>query len=172
MDDQQHDQGRIRAGEANGETCSETVSKARRRLIQGAASTVPVILTLQSGAAWARSSNIISESTEAGGLTEDGQYYRCLLLSSVDRVDRGADLGEPPSGEYVELKNMTYYTADNAGSPTVSGATVCRNDVPYYYKDQGFQQIRVEGGGLVFSAASHTSLAGALNNRGRLPPGM
>jgi hypothetical protein len=172
MDDQRQDKGGNPSAVADYASDRDGVSKSRRRLLQGAASTVPMILTLQSGAALARSSNIISETTEAGALTEDGQYYRCLLLSSVDRVDKGADLGEPPSGEYVEIKNMTYYTDDNASSPTVSGATVCKNDVTYFYKDQGFKQIRIEGGGLAFSAASHTSLAGALTLRGKLPTGL
>lgn len=169
MDDQQHEKGGIRAPETNRDNYPEAVSKSRRRLLRGAASSVPVILTLQSGAALARSSNLISESTEASALTEDGQYYRCLLLSSVDQIDGGVDLGEPPAGEYVEIKNMTFYTADNAGSATVSGATVCKNDVAYYYKDQGFKQIRVEGGGLLFSAASHASFSGAVTLRGKLP---
>ena len=68
---------------------------SRRQLLKGSVKAMPVVLTLHSGAALARSSNLISGS---GTVDIDGKY-RCLDTSNLEPLSGSNDLydfGEPP----------------------------------------------------------------------------
>ncbi len=74
--------------------------KKRRRLIKGAAAAIPVIMTLHSGAALARTSNLVRAITDIDAAAKDGAGNLICVrpdvdggLSSVgsDLVDLGTD---------------------------------------------------------------------------------
>lgn len=87
--------------------------KRRRMLIKGTVA-VPVILTLHSGAALARSSNLVSavESTEAATVeVMEGQPQVICVKGAEDLGANVYDLGDPPQA-MAELE--TYIESDTA----------------------------------------------------------
>lgn len=120
---------------------------------------MPVILSLQSGAALARSSNLISETVEAGSKDSLGRY-QCLDTASVMPADEGAgmyDLGSPvPSASVTAITERDYFTQPNNGgsSIAVTERTMCANGGTYYHHQSGgWQQVQVPQGILVSSTA-------------------
>jgi hypothetical protein len=99
----------------------------RRQMVRGAAAAVPAILSLRSGAALARSSNLISTVTDV----PDGEQgvYHCLDTSSATQVGNNVyDLGE--GGDFVNIPgDKTFY--DEAGN-AVSPADMCQTGGTYY----------------------------------------
>lgn len=142
----------------------------RRDLLRRAAVSMPAVLTLQSGAALARSSNLISASTTS--YTDDAGRTYCLDVESVYPVDgsRGLyDLGEPPYARIYAINDRDYRAAPDSGAPTISQADFCRSGGPVYvratdvkYTDQGWSQMKVPRGALV-SATALSSFAGNIH---------
>ena len=69
----------------------------RRSILKGAIAAAPVIATLPSGAALARSSNLISATSPTGAFDGYGRT-QCLDASSGSLSGSVMDLGVPPSG--------------------------------------------------------------------------
>ncbi len=138
---------------------------SRRALIKGGAAAMPVILTLQSGAALARSSNLIGAASY-DALDALGRRL-CLDTSSVYLVGGNSekyDLGEPPYARVTAIPDREYYhTRPNAGVPgRVSVADMCESSqIDFYYLDQGWQEVQVPKGILV-SATALSSFAGSI----------
>ncbi len=115
--------------------------KSRRRMIRGAAVAVPTILTLHSGAALARTSNLISR---APGAPVDGAGNNmCLNENSVAEVFDGGqryDLGEPISAEVTNIPTLDgrqfYDNADLTGTP-LGGQEMCERGGTFYYEAAG-----------------------------------
>lgn len=137
-------------------------SRSRRALLKGSVAAVPTILSLQSGAALARSSNVISAAEVA---TTD-RYGRTLCLDpdSVDAVDGTRnlyDLNDPPSAQVFAIHDRDHRRAPNWGAERVSESSMCRDGGTYYHKPWGgrWEDVNVKQGVLV-SATALTSFAG------------
>lgn len=143
-----------------------TPDVSRRALLSGACKVAgPAIVTLYSGAALARSSNLISTSNNNGA--EYGKY-RCLDTSSVhDKVGTNLyDLGSRPMARVTRINSTKqYYAIDWQGRRTntlVSPSTMCNEGKSYFRKD-GYNQytkVSVYKGGMV----SATALSSFANN--------
>ncbi len=110
-------------------------SASRRALLRGAVTAMPVVLTLQSGAALARSSNMISTSQYA---TEDRHGRAlCLDTESVYPVDGSGhlyDMGDPASAHVYAINEREYRTAPDPDAPRMTKEQVCQSGRPGYYE--------------------------------------
>ena len=134
-----------RAKESRIEPAAQTVGQAarsprRRMLVRGAAAAVPTILTLHSGAALARTSNLISRAP--GAPTDAAGNNLCLNeRSAAEILDGGQryDLGDPVQAEVTQIPTSDgrqfYATQDLSGDP-VSGQTMCEQGGTFYYESE------------------------------------
>jgi hypothetical protein len=131
---------------------------SRRALLGFARSAaVPAIVTLYSGAALARSSNLIGTNPNQG---PEYDKYRCLDTSSVYPTDKPHiyDLGEDPMAHVTRIDaRKRYYRADWRGYPTrqqVSDTEMCEDGGQYYRQDWGsYKKVTVRKGVLVSATA-------------------
>ena len=138
-----------------------SVPVSRRALLRGATGALPVVLTLQSGAALAKSSNLIGTVNNASKAIGPNGRIQCLdAASAVDGTPAQLDLGNDPMLHVQYISNRQYYkpnSQNNAGNTNkpVSIKDMCENGGVYWYKDNtGW------GGG------TWRSTAGGYNNRG------
>lgn len=143
----------------------------RRKLLRGASAAVPAILTLQSGAALARSSNLIGTNPYSGA--SDGKY-NCLDFDGIDRTDKPNvfDLGSPPMGHVTRIDaDSRYYKTDPnhdgggwyGGSTEVSKSKMCADGGTYYRKDR-WRSTRVNvKRGMLVSATALNSFSSGIN---------
>jgi len=120
----------------------------------------PVIATLSSGAALARSSNVISSSIPDSARDGSGRTL-CLDERSGERIGTSIDLGAPPSGSVTAITERDYRTAPNGGATPISEAQMCANGGSSYYQSSGWQTANVPRGILV-SATALSSFAGSI----------
>lgn len=143
---------------------------SRRLLLRGATAAVPAILTLQSGAALARSSNLIGANRYGGA--QDGKY-NCLDFDGIDATDKPNvyDLGSPPMAHVTRIDaDSRYYRTDpdqesrwGDGPQEVSKPKMCADGGTYYRKSRWrTTQVRVKRGMLV-SATAMTSFSSGIN---------
>jgi len=143
------------------------VSSGRRTLIKGAAGTLPMILTLQSGAALARSSNLIS-SASAPSATDSYNRTLCMDGRSVYSVDGDRtdvyDLGEPPHAYVGAINDRDYYIwTEGSGLGKVSPEEMCDRGGYYFTRQRwGWRKVYVKQGMLV-SATALSSFAGNID---------
>lgn len=138
-------------------------SVSRRKLLRSGVTAMPAILTLQSGAALARSSNMISaaptETKDRLGRT------LCLDTNSVYPVgDSGHhyDLGNPPQAEITILTDRDYKLRRNRRGSRVSEGTMCERGGTYWFNDrngEGWQSVTLPQNGVVVSSGAMTSIA-------------
>ncbi|MBN9462566.1 MAG: hypothetical protein J0H00_15255 [Burkholderiales bacterium] len=108
----------------------------RRAMLRGAAAAVPTILTLHSGAALARSSNLL---TVADGAPLDAKGRNLCVDESSVKVEpgppKGYDLGEPAHANVTAIPTgRTYYRDTGRDGPTVSPQEMCQTGGEFYYK--------------------------------------
>ena len=91
---------------------------SRRTLLRAGATAMPVILTLQSGEALARSSNLIGAAP--AGTRGKGGRALCLETSSLGRVrdSEKYDLGDPGFATVNALPDADYYPLKRGRSAT------------------------------------------------------
>jgi hypothetical protein len=148
----------------------ETIqSSSRRALLRGAMGAVPTVLTLHSGAALARSSNLVGVGPETG---PEGGQYRCLDTETVYKTDNPNvyDLGDPPMAHVTTIRSdLQYQRLQPAGGShvlrpgeTVSQATMCREGGTFY-RNSGYTSgnVSVKRGVLV-SATALASFSGSI----------
>lgn len=137
-------------------------SPGRRAMLRGTATAMPVVLTLQSGAALARSSNLISASHPQ---TRD-RWGRalCLDTNSVYPVGRSGnlyDLGEPASADVGAIWGREYRVEPKRRSRRIDASEMCLRGKPGYYKTRRNGRWRkVETKGMIVSATALRSFAG------------
>ena len=137
---------------------------SRRMLLRGAAVSVPTVLTLHSGAAFAFSSNLIGAA--AGAPKDPNGNYLCLDVSSTAGPGpRGGvyDLGAPAYADVAAIpSNREYHTEKKSGSPKVTGPQMCSSGGDFYYKKYGatWKPVNVKRGVLV-SATALSSFSGS-----------
>lgn len=126
----------------------EPAGKGRRSLLRRAALTLPVIATVPSGAALARSSNLISGATEAGAQDAFGRT-RCLDLDTVRRYggDGHVDLGDPAHGEVALIPDRDYRVQPEQRSGRIRESEMCERGGKYYYRKRGFGYGADDDGG-------------------------
>ena len=143
-------------------------SASRRALLTGAVKAAPVVLTLQSGAALARSSNIISASS-ASYMDGSGRTL-CLNTSSVDTVDETYglyDLGDPASGHLTAINERNYRVEPRRRATKIDESNMCMRGGTYYSRHRNssgrrsWRSVDVPRGVLV-SATALASFAGSI----------
>lgn len=125
-----------------------TPSVSRRSLLKGTVSAMPAVLTLQSGAAFARSSNLISASPH--NHKDRWQRTLCLDLKSVYPVDgsrRRFDLGDPAYGRVNAIRERDYYRVTSYGVRGASEGDMCKRGGTYYYRERQSSYRRGYGSG-------------------------
>ena len=158
-------------------------SVSRRALLRGASAAVPTILTLHSGAALARSSNLIGTVDSASRAKNRSGQIQCLdQASAVDGTPAKLDLGEQPMLHVQYINQRSYYRGKSNGqtgdlSRPVSIEQMCREGGTFWYREQsgnwwspqlkwkattgGYNNRGVERGFLV-SATALTSFASSI----------
>lgn len=141
--------------EGSGETTSPNRTRGlnRRAVLTGATAVVPTILTLGSGAALARSSNLIGTVKKSQGdvLCLDPRSTNGPTMQNPNVYD----LGSPPYGEVTRIPVANKYRAKSSGE-ALSPTEVCRfnGKVEVKYNGQGsWREQRRTSGVLVSNAA-------------------
>jgi hypothetical protein len=149
------------AGQSNADVTTAAIAaatsrKVSRRALLGrsAAAAVPAILTLQSGAAQAASSNILGTVSQAYNAQANGKI-QCVDAASAVGIDgKKLDLGNDPMlhVQYV-TSNRRYYrpnSSGTAGNPNkeVTVPTMCSEGGVFWYKEP------VWGGGTVWKSTT------------------
>lgn len=109
---------------------------SRRSLLKGTVVSMPAILTLQSGAALARSSNMISASNFAS--PDSRGRTLCLDVSSVYPADSSGkrfDLGDPAHAEVTAIPERDYRIEPRKKAAEVMEEQMCLDGKTYYYRD-------------------------------------
>ena len=154
----------------------------RRALLKNSAVSMPAILTLHSGAALARSSNLIGpanyDAKDRLGRT------LCLDLNSVDSVSNAAhiyDLGDPSYAHVYAVNDRKYFLEPDGNSYSIGASAACESDKTVYYRDREYwndyernsydgdqfyrdrnwKKVRMHG--MVVSATALSSFAGSIN---------
>jgi hypothetical protein len=134
-------------------------SMNRRRVLKVAVATAPAIATLPSGAALARSSNLIGATTGTG--KDALGRTLCLDTSSKTVVDGMIDLGVPPSGKVTAIKERNYLVEARGSADPISEKAMCQAGGDFYYQSSGWQTVKVPKG-IVVSATAMSSFAGSI----------
>ena len=129
-------------------------SMGRRAILRGGVTAMPVILTLQSGAALARSSNLIGEAL--GARDKDTGDVLCLdtTPTHIDQLSSGKfDLGDYGAKVNVIPSDVDYYPAYDGGASGVSVTpdAFCRDGGSRKYKDGGWNYVELPQNGVVVS---------------------
>jgi len=141
---------------------ADSTSRARRALLKRAVVSMPAILTLQSGAALARSSNIIKASQPADAV-DPLRRMLCLDYRYVDRVQRQgkwADLGDPVGRVHVQaITDKAYYDAPDGEA--VGRSVICAEGGSYTFVDSlgAPQETAPVSQGMLVSATALSSFA-------------
>ena len=139
------------------------VRVSRRRLIKVAVATAPIIATLPSGAALARSSNVIGAASAAAARDSRGRTLCLDGKSGAGLVTDGADLGQPPHGSVVAIKERNYRVDDHYSADSASESDMCKKGGDYYYRSSySWKKVSVPKGILV-SATALASFAGQVS---------
>jgi hypothetical protein len=129
----------------------------RRRLLKVAVATAPAIATLSSGAALARSSNLIGPTT---GLGTDAMGRTQCLKIPIDGTTGGmVDLGVPPTGHVTLITERDYRLSPQGSADTITEKQMCQLGGDYYYKSSGWEEVTVPRG-IVVSATALSSFIG------------
>ena len=136
-------------------------STSRRALLKGSVATLPAILTLQSGAALARSSNLIS-GTDSSATDSRGRTL-CLDVDSVypagDLPDV-YDLGDPAYARVSAINDRDYRRRPRNQADRVSESRMCNEGGTFYFKDGRRWQERSVPRGMLVSATALSSFSG------------
>lgn len=149
--------------EESGKLPEQPATVSRRALLRSGVTAMPAILTLQSGAALARTSNLISAS--APGTTDVYGRTLCLDTSTVWPAGPSGDvydLGEPPRAEVTIITDRDHrVVANNREGGEITEGAMCESvDTTFYYKDGDvWQPVNVPSRGIVVSSGAMTSIA-------------
>lgn len=137
-------------------------SPSRRALLTSGAKAMPVVLTLQSGAALAQSSNTIGASSP---YTRDADGNTlCLNTHTVTELPLGGrfDLGQPVDAEVNVIADRRFRYVDSSGRRTrieVAEHDMCRDGGTYAYRAGGWNYVELPSNGVVVSASSLVSVS-------------
>jgi hypothetical protein len=135
-------------------------SVSRRNLLKAGVTAMPAILTLQSGEALARSSNLIG-SAPRGTRDHQGNTL-CLDTRNADVVANGEafDLGEPAYAKINAIPGRPYFYQDRWDRwHRVGPDYVCRRGREYYYYDGDWNKINLPRHGAIVSVTAVKSVS-------------
>jgi hypothetical protein len=125
----------------------------RRALLKSAVTTLPMVMTLQSGAALARSSNIISATSDLGAKDALGNT-QCLDTMFATQIDANTvDLGNAIDLNITLIPERDYKRSPQGSAVDATEGEICNEIGSFYHQDSGWQEIRVQSGMLVSSTA-------------------
>jgi hypothetical protein len=134
----------------------------RRNVLKVAVATAPFIATLPSGAALARSSNLIGAASAANAKDSLGRTLCLDKKSGTGNFQNGAlDLGVPASGRLTAIKERDYRVDDKFTATAISESQMCNQGGTFYHWSSGWRQVKVPKGILV-SATALSSFAGQI----------
>ena len=151
------DRHSIERPDASSSKGQSPASLSRRALLKGGAKAMPVVLTLQSGAALAQSSNLISE---ASPYTRDlDGNTLCLDTGSVYQLPNGKyDFGQPADGIVNVIGNRQFYQDKNRSSP-VETHDMCYQGGSCWFQEGGWYEVNLPANGVVLSATALVSIS-------------
>lgn len=129
---------------------------SRRALLRGASAAVPTIMTLQSGAALAQSSNLVGFGN--AGADIDGKYH-CLDATGVPLTNGKADIGNPPHAHVQRISEREWYRDANGQYP-ITEPTMCNEGGTFYHAGGPTEGNQVVAG-VVTSSGAYASFVGS-----------
>jgi hypothetical protein len=135
----------------------------RRKIMKLAIATAPIIATLPSGAALARSSNVIGASSATAAKDPQGRT-QCLDLNSgaPNATNTLIDLGPHPQGALTKIKDRDYRVDNKWSAAKITEADMCKKGgSSYHYANGSWRKVTVPKGMLV-SATALSSFAGSI----------
>ncbi len=146
---------------------------SRRALLRGASGALPAVLTLQSGAALAQSSNLLGTVRSAQQAVGERGRIQCIdMASAVGGTPSQLDLGPNPSVHMQYLKQRTYYWPHRSGNKgdksrgPVPYETMCAKGGVFWYEERGQWRATLPGAygkgvqaGFLVSATAMASFA-------------
>ena len=134
-------------------------SISRRALLRGGVTAMPAILTLQSGAALARSSNLISA---APGSRNADDNALCMDTSTADQLTSGKwDYRDPGYGTVNVIPDADYYPTTESGKSgeAWTAYTFCEAGGSRKFHDGGWHQVDLPSNGIIVSANALNSVS-------------
>lgn len=105
---------------------------------------------------------MISSTTHGDALDSRGRTLCLDRKSGVREYSTRLDLGSPPSGKLVAIKDRDYRVAAKSDAKRVSEGDMCSSGGEYHYHNAGrWTKVKVPRGMLV-SATAVSSFAGSL----------
>ena len=147
-----------------GNKSTRPTSLSRRTLLKVGVTAMPVVLTLQSGAALARSSNLIGATP---GARVDGKAL-CMDTSTALPMDGGKfDLRDPGYATVNSIRDADYYLPVGQGrSGDFMGADMfCETGGIRQFHDRGWHQVDLPTNGIIVSANSLNSVSSRVDIR-------
>jgi len=148
---------------ADGDKSGRPLPLSRRTLLKAGATAMPLVLTLQSGEALARSSNLISA---APGQRNENRKALCLDTSTAEPVFDGHkyDLHDPGYATVNVIRDADYYPVSPDGDGGRSGDPIGADDFcelggGRQYHDGGWHQVDLPTNGIIVSANSLHSVS-------------
>jgi len=136
----------------------EPAKISRRKLLKTAAVGMPAVLTLHSGAALARSSNLIGIAPP-GTRDLDGNAL-CLDTTMADSMDSThVDIGDQADAAVNILADVPYYPESNRSKPPTNADMTCNMGGTHYYHDDGWHEVRLPTNGVIVSATAIVSVS-------------
>ena len=137
--------------------------RGRRAVLKGAVAAMPMILTLQSGAALARSSNMISASSPDSAVDSEGRTL-CLDYRFVDSAYGDGEAVDVDPDGYVSVSAIMprrYFREPNEGHGEMPPDELCKRGGIGYYKNRTgpWQQTNYVPKGMLVSATALSSIA-------------
>ena len=134
----------------NGQTEKAPPKLSRRTLLRAGATAMPVVLTLQSGEALARTSNLIGSAV--GSRDENGDVL-CLDTTYEDILASGkVDIGDDGATVYT-LPDTDFYPGAGGGRSggSITADMACQDGGFYKTHDGGWHAANLPQGGVVVS---------------------
>jgi hypothetical protein len=152
-------EGQVKETAVTGNGTIKTPKMSRRKLLRSAAVGMPAVLTLHSGAALARSSNIVGMAP-AGTRDLEGNAL-CLDTRLADPLweSNQVDLGEPAQGTVNVVSERIYYPDKNKSGTPHSADMICKNGGTYYYHEDGWHEVNLPANGVIVSATAMVSVS-------------
>ena len=152
-------EGRDKETTVAGNGTTTTPKMSRRKLLRSAVVGMPAVLTLHSGAALARSSNIVGMAP-AGTRDLDGNAL-CLDTRLADPVweSNQVDLGEPAQATVNVVSDRVYYPDKNKSGTPQSADMICRKGGTHYYHQDGWHEVNLPANGVIVSATAMVSVS-------------
>lgn len=137
-------------------------SVGRRALLRGGVAAMPAILTLQSGAALARSSNLISAAP--GSRNGDGNAL-CVDTSTLEQLTSGKyDFDDPGHATVNVLPDEDYYPTNTGRSGDAwSADEFCETGGSRKFHDGGWHQVDLPSNGIVVSSNALNSVSSRID---------